>query len=389
MTGFRWRVLLLTAAVVGLTGQQCATLEGAWPPKWPSGKEADVADRDAETTFAAHSGKGKIKVYGASLYSDGQRIFKKLRQQDTLNAFLVCQGEPDFVEIAPGGADRITLTYSRRSAHEPGTVQIVRSTKGYYVAQPIKPPKGRQPAPKPPPPPPPPPTERDPDRDGLDEGEERTAGTDPHKTDTDADGLSDGDEVRVHETDPLTPDSDADALSDGDEVQIHETDPLTPDSDADGLPDGDEVHTHATDPNDSDSDEDGLSDGDEVNVHATNPLVLDSDLDGLSDGFEVASGFDPSVGGEQNLDPDGDGLDNLAEETAETNPHLADTDSDGSDDRCETSVGTDPNDAASMPPPLPQPSASQRDDCPIEPWRADCQALCSECADWEWCGAAP
>jgi hypothetical protein len=126
-----------------------------------------------------------------------------------------------------------------------------------------------------------------------------------------------------------------------------------------------------------------------VHAHATNPLALDSDIDGLSDGFEIANGFDPLVGGEENLDPDGDGLDNLAEETAGTNPRAADTDGDGNDDRCETRVGTDPNDATSTPPPLPEPSASQRDDCPIEPWRSDCQALCSECADWEWCGAAP
>lgn len=42
------------------------------------------------------------------------------------------------------------------------------------------------------------------------------------------------------------------------------------------------------------------------------------------------------------LDPDGDGLDNLAEQDAGTDPALADTDGDGLSDADETSRGTDP-----------------------------------------------
>ena len=42
------------------------------------------------------------------------------------------------------------------------------------------------------------------------------------------------------------------------------------------------------------------------------------------------------------LDPDGDGLDNLAEQDAGTDPNLADTDGDGLSDADETARGTDP-----------------------------------------------
>lgn len=42
-------------------------------------------------------------------------------------------------------------------------------------------------------------------------------GTLPWESDTDQDGLSDGDEVLVYGTDPLKPDTDGDGLIDGDE----------------------------------------------------------------------------------------------------------------------------------------------------------------------------
>ena len=44
-------------------------------------------------------------------------------------------------------------------------------------------------------------------------------GTDPNKSDTDGDGLSDGDEVRKYRTDPLNPDTDGDTYQDGAEVK--------------------------------------------------------------------------------------------------------------------------------------------------------------------------
>lgn len=62
------------------------------------------------------------------------------------------------------------------------------------------------------------------DGDGLNEVEEAQAGTDPLAADSDADGLSDGDERDEHGTDPLAADSDGDGASDGEEV-LGNTDP--------------------------------------------------------------------------------------------------------------------------------------------------------------------
>jgi hypothetical protein len=103
----------------------------------------------------------------------------------------------------------------------------------------------------------------DSDDDGLTDGEELALGTDPFDSDTDDDGLSDGDEVNVHGTDPLDPDTDDDGLSDGDEVNVHGTDPLDADTDDDGLVDGLEVDL-GLDPLDPDSDDDGIPDGEDT-----------------------------------------------------------------------------------------------------------------------------
>jgi len=69
----------------------------------------------------------------------------------------------------------------------------------------------------------------------------------------------------------------------------------------------------------------------------------------LLDGFEVTYGFDPLVVGQQGLDPDGDGLTNLQEQTLGTNPTLADTDGDGFSDGAEVLAGTDPNNPLDFP----------------------------------------
>lgn len=65
------------------------------------------------------------------------------------------------------------------------------------------------------------------DSDGLTNYEEYVLGTDPYSTDTDGDGLSDGDEVNVYNTDPLNPDSDNDTVIDSDEINfgLDPTDP--------------------------------------------------------------------------------------------------------------------------------------------------------------------
>lgn len=64
------------------------------------------------------------------------------------------------------------------------------------------------------------------------------------------------------------------------------------DSDADGISDHDEVLVTGTDANNPDSDGDGLVDGVEV-ANRMNPLDPDMDRDGIPDGQEVQQGTDP------------------------------------------------------------------------------------------------
>lgn len=59
----------------------------------------------------------------------------------------------------------------------------------------------------------------DSDGDGLLDTEEAEYNTDPLKVDTDLDGLTDRQEVRVHMTDPLAKDTDKDGFTDGEEVR--------------------------------------------------------------------------------------------------------------------------------------------------------------------------
>ncbi|MCK4342678.1 MAG: hypothetical protein KAY37_13250, partial [Phycisphaerae bacterium] len=134
------------------------------------------------------------------------------------------------------------------------------------------------------------PLKADTDGDGLSDSEEADLGTDPLVSDTDGDGLSDGDEVEAG-TDPLKADTDGDGLTDSEEADLG-TDPLVSDTDGDGLSDGDEVQ-RATDPLDPDTDDDGLDDGAEVAVWGTDPLDHDTDGDFLWDGTEVALLLDP------------------------------------------------------------------------------------------------
>lgn len=90
--------------------------------------------------------------------------------------------------------------------------------------------------------------EIDSDGDGLFDREEQEIGTDPYDPDTDKDGLTDFQEVRLYQTDPLNPDTDMDGLTDGAEVNVYKTDPLKPDTDAGGVRDGHEVIEDGTDP---------------------------------------------------------------------------------------------------------------------------------------------
>ena len=85
------------------------------------------------------------------------------------------------------------------------------------------------------------PTDSDTDYDGLEDGEEISRGTNPTRVDSDYDGLSDGEEVHVYKTDPTMRDTDNDGLMDSEEVfGIYgiATDPSNEDTDGDGIPDG-------------------------------------------------------------------------------------------------------------------------------------------------------
>ncbi|MBU1694015.1 MAG: OmpA family protein [Verrucomicrobia bacterium] len=90
--------------------------------------------------------------------------------------------------------------------------------------------------------------ELDSDGEGLFDREEQEIGTDPYDPDTDKDGLTDYQEVRVYSTDPLNPDSDMDSLTDGAEVNVYTTNPLDADTDDGGVRDGHEVIEDGTDP---------------------------------------------------------------------------------------------------------------------------------------------
>lgn len=150
--------------------------------------------------------------------------------------------------------------------------------------------------------------------------------------DADNDGLTNFQEFDVG-TNPHLSDSDGDGISDGDEINTYSTDALNVDSDNDGINDSNEINTHGTNPNLADSDNDGLSDYEEIYNYQTKPLNADSDSDGLGDGWEQKYGFDPLVdSGEATQDNDIDGLTNLEEYTANTNPNRADTDFDGLND---------------------------------------------------------
>ena len=200
--------------------------------------------------------------------------------------------------------------------------------------------------------------EMDTDEDGLTDGQETAFGTDPLLPDSDADGVSDNDEIDLYGTDALDPDTDGDGLDDAEELLAGGTNPLLDDTDGDDVSDSEEIAA-GSDPVDAvsvpatptpiptstpeptseptpeptleatpalpatplpvpdeaeeadsgqepelrslpsdDLDDDGLATADEVSIHGTNVTVADSDGDGISDGDEVAVGTDP-------LDPSG------------------------------------------------------------------------------------
>ena len=155
---------------------------------------------------------------------------------------------------------------------------------------------------------------KDSDDDSLNDEEEIELGTDPNNSDTDGDGLTDGEEVLVNKTNPLIKDTDSDGLDDAYEVYISDTNPLKTDTDGNGVLDGDEdldkdgltISEESklnTNPKENDSDFDGLSDKDEIYKYKTDPNNRDTDEDGILDGLEIELKFNPN-----NTDSNGDGV---------------------------------------------------------------------------------
>lgn len=101
------------------------------------------------------------------------------------------------------------------------------------------------------------------DGDGVPDDYEIGIGSNPDLEHSDADGISDGDEVYVYGTNPSLEDTDEDGLSDDRELFETFTEPYNPDMDGGGLWDGDEVTTYHTDPYDP---------SDDLVMLTTNPL---------------------------------------------------------------------------------------------------------------------
>ena len=144
------------------------------------------------------------------------------------------------------------------------------------------------------------------DGDGIPNIGEFLFGFDPTKVDTNDDGVLDNAQF------PWALDSDADGLTNQEELITHQTHPGINDTDTDGLEDGWEV-VNTLAPRDSmgdnggqgDPDGDGLSNRDEQ-AYGTNPKNADTDSDGTNDLAEINQGSnpnDPSDGGNPPANP--------------------------------------------------------------------------------------
>lgn len=110
--------------------------------------------------------------------------------------------------------------------------------------------------------------------------------TDPNSSDSDKDGLEDGDEVGELRTDELC----------GHYYDLT-TDPMDADTDDDGVGDEVELMAYDSDPRNPDTDGDTLWDGDEIYQYGTSPISGNTDGDDFSDLFEVQAQKVPVAGG--------------------------------------------------------------------------------------------
>jgi YD repeat-containing protein len=197
------------------------------------------------------------------------------------------------------------------------------------------------------------------DSDAVDNLMEFRLETMPTKSDTDGDGVNDGEELALYGTNPRLADTDGDGMPDKWEIE-HGLDPRRKDAiedrDFDFLTNLDEFQA-GTKPNNWDSDSNGVPDflqtrgkiawaadydrNDRLisvryeqqsfgfrydgngNLIGQSRLGRDGDGDGLPDSWEYAHGLNPfsAVGNDGAAgDPDGDGWTNLQEWTARTNP---------------------------------------------------------------------
>ena len=200
--------------------------------------------------------------------------------------------------------------------------------------------------------------------DGLNDLGEFESGADPHRGDTDGDGLSDGEEVSTHGSSPLNTDTDGDEARDGDEVAfgrdpavhggdadddgcnddlevVHGTDPGSPVSyptdlapfrndDGDDLPDWWEIHwfDDLTQDDKWDDDDDRVSEREEFEQRTDPTSDADGDGDGLADDWERFHYGDTNITDGAG-DLDGDGLSDAEEYRLGTDPADMDTFDDG------------------------------------------------------------
>lgn len=135
------------------------------------------------------------------------------------------------------------------------------------------------------------------DRETLRTFYEYRLGSDPLDSDTDDDELNDSFEYSRPTVRSTESDTDGDGVLDGDEdpdsdglvnrvETVYGTGILTPDTDADGFTDFEEIWTHKTDPLSRDTDGDGLDDPNEVTL-SSDPHSHDTDSDGITDANET------------------------------------------------------------------------------------------------------